>query len=199
MSNRDGALRFTRVQCSNFKGFTNFSLTLGPMTMLVGPNNAGKSTIIGAFRALSVALRTARSRRPEILRRADGDQRGYRITTAEIPISLENAQHNYSDRDAVAAFTLSNGRVLRLVFSPESGCLLLIDSEGPIVRSAADFRRQFAIDIGVVPCWVPLSMMSNWFKRRHYSETYRLIAHQGISGAIGKGVIPMNSRSCVNG
>ena len=156
MSNRDGGLRITRVQCSNFKGFTNFSLTLGPMTMLVGPNNAGKSTIIGAFRALSVALRTARSRSPEILRRADGDQRGYRITTAEIPISLENAQHNYSDRDAVAAFTLSNGRMLKLVFAPASGCLLIIDSEGPIVRSAADFRRQFAIDIGMVPVLGPL-------------------------------------------
>ena len=156
MNDKDPGERITRVQFSNFKGFTAFSLTLESMTMLVGPNNAGKSTIIGAFRALSVALRTARSRRPVLLRRADGDHRGYRIATAEIPISLENAQHNYSDSDAVATFTLSNDRTLRLVISPEMDCSLIIDSAGPIVRSPADFKRYFPINIGVVPVLGPL-------------------------------------------
>ena len=98
------AIRITRVRLLNFKGFEKYSLTIDPMTILVGPNNAGKSTIIGAFRALSVALRTARARRPVILQRGGRSQRGYRIPIEGIPISVENAQHNYSDQDAVAEF-----------------------------------------------------------------------------------------------
>lgn len=144
-------VRITGVQFRNFKGFSAFSLKLEPMTILVGPNNAGKSTIVGAFRALSIALRTARSRKPEVLHLADGNHRGYRIATDAIPISLESAQHNYSDEDAVAAFTLSNGNRLRLIFPPQSGCLLVAEPDGPVVRSTAGFKQQFPIDIGIVP------------------------------------------------
>ena len=156
MNGTDNKVRITRVQFSNFKGFSKFSLSLEPMTMLVGPNNAGKSTIIGAFRALSVALRTARSRKPDLLRLRDGNHRGYRITTEAIPMSLENAQHNYSAEDAVVTFSLSNDAVLRLVFSTGMDCLLLVDPKGSAIRSAADFKRRFPIDIGVVPILGPL-------------------------------------------
>lgn len=151
MNANDDQVRITRVQLRNFKGFSEFSVKLDPMTILVGPNNAGKSTIVGAFRALSVALRTARSRKPEILRLADGSYHGYRISTETIPISLENAQHNYSDEDAVATFTLSNRNKLRLVFPPQSGCLLVADPADAMVRSTAGFKRHFPIDIGIVP------------------------------------------------
>lgn len=151
MKAEEDQVRVTRVQLRNFKGFSTFSVKLEPMTILVGPNNAGKSTIVGAFRALSVALRTARSRNPEILRLADGNYRGYRITSESIPISLENAQHNYSDEDAVATFTLSNGNKLRLIFPPQSGCLLVADPVDAMVRSTGGFKRHFPIDIGIVP------------------------------------------------
>ena len=155
MTNQDEQLRITKLQLTNFKGFSNFSLTLDRMTMLVGPNNAGKSTIIGAFRALSVALRTARSRNPQILQSSNVHQWGYRISTENIPISLENAQHNYSEQDAVATFTFSNRRILRLVFSPDAGCSLLVEPDGPVVRSVSNFKRYFSIDIGVVPVLGP--------------------------------------------
>ncbi len=156
MSDQDAGVRITRVQLSNFKGFSKYSLALEPMTMLVGPNNSGKSTIVGAFRALSVALRTARARRPEILQREESIQSGYRIPSEGIPISLENAQHDYSASDAVAEFKLSNDRTLSLVFSPDMNCSLVVDPDGPVVRSVADFKRHFPIDIGVVPVLGPV-------------------------------------------
>lgn len=156
MSVQDTDVRITRVTLSNFKGFSKYSLKLEPMTMLVGPNNSGKSTIVGAFRALSVALRTARSRRPEILSLGDHSQRGYRIPSDGFPISLENAQHNYSDQDATAEFRLSNDRTLSLVFSADRICSLVMDGDGPVVRSVADFKRCYPIDVGVVPVLGPV-------------------------------------------
>lgn len=156
MPDQELKVRITRLRLTNFKGFARYSVALEPLTVLVGPNNAGKSTIVGAFRALSVALRTAHRRRPEILPGENRSQRGYRISIDSIPISLENAQHDYSDDDAIAEFRLSNGRSLSLIFSSERDCHLVMDSNGPIVRSVADFKRQFPIEVGVVPVLGPV-------------------------------------------
>src|SRR5688500_8020666 len=40
-----------RLILTNFKGFEQFTVGFGSETFLVGPNNAGKSTIIAALRA----------------------------------------------------------------------------------------------------------------------------------------------------
>lgn len=149
-------VRITRVRMVNFKGFSRYSVTLEPVTMLVGPNNAGKSTIIGAFRTLSVALRTARSRRPQLLSRDDRAQLGYQVPADGIPISLENAQYNYLDEEAVVEFSLSNGRALSLIFSTDQSCRLVVDPDGPIIRSVSDFEREFPISVAIVPVLGPV-------------------------------------------
>jgi predicted ATPase len=49
------------VKFRNVKELRNFTLDLTAMNTLVGPNNAEKSTIIGAFRVLDAGLRRATS------------------------------------------------------------------------------------------------------------------------------------------
>ena len=55
-------VRIRRVEFSNFKALGSYSLTVGEINILVGPNNSGKSTIIGALRTLDAAMRFARTR-----------------------------------------------------------------------------------------------------------------------------------------
>lgn len=43
---------FTSVAFHNYKAFQQFSISLDDINILVGPNNSGKSTVIGAFRIL---------------------------------------------------------------------------------------------------------------------------------------------------
>ncbi len=57
----------THVKFYRYKTFHKYSLTLNYFNVLVGPNNAGKSTILGAFRILSEAMRKARSRKPTVI------------------------------------------------------------------------------------------------------------------------------------
>ncbi|HDR9136331.1 TPA: AAA family ATPase [Burkholderia vietnamiensis] len=61
-------LRVTSIAFSHYKALSNFSLSLDDVNVLTGPNNSGKSTIVGAFRALAVAMRVARARNPERVR-----------------------------------------------------------------------------------------------------------------------------------
>ena len=59
------AVHITKISFTRFKAFVNFTLHLRHFNILVGPNNAGKSTIIAAFRILAAALRRATTRNPD--------------------------------------------------------------------------------------------------------------------------------------
>ena len=147
----------TSVRFRNFKAFEDFSISLDRMNILVGPNNSGKSTVIGAFRVLSMGLRTAVRRKPDLL----GSRhiaRGYRIPRASLPISLENAQTDYQDVEATVTFRLSNGNSLRLSFpSDDNDCFLYpVTAEGETVTTAAAFKREFPISLLVVPVLGPV-------------------------------------------
>lgn len=56
--------RITSVKFSHYKAFQDFSVSLERFNILVGPNNSGKSTILGAFRILAEALRKVRAKAP---------------------------------------------------------------------------------------------------------------------------------------
>jgi len=49
-------VRITSVTFENFKALEQFTLSLDDVNILVGPNNSGKSTIIGAFRSLDAGI-----------------------------------------------------------------------------------------------------------------------------------------------
>ena len=55
---------FTAVRFRNFRSLKDFSVRLKKINVLVGPNNAGKSTILDAFRALTIGLNFASRRNP---------------------------------------------------------------------------------------------------------------------------------------
>lgn len=151
--NSDAAI--TSVRFTNFKAFANFSISLDRMNILVGPNNSGKSTVIGAFRVLAMGLNIAARRNPEFFGGRHIDW-GYRIPRASIPISLENAQTNYEGAEATVTFRLSNGNKLQLSFFSDDDCFLYpLTAGGERVRKAK-FSRQFPISLLVVPVLGPV-------------------------------------------
>src|SRR5438132_9246961 len=125
-------VHFTSIELRNFKAFRHFSVRLENMNVLVEPNNSGKSTILGAFRALDAALRRARSRKPERVQFADRNLLGYQIPPEVLTISTENIHTDLADTDTSVSFRLSNGNRLRLVFPVSGGCSLIPESDGSI-------------------------------------------------------------------
>jgi predicted ATPase len=64
--------RVVSVRFRNYKALEDFQIRLKDTNILVGPNNAGKSTIVGAFRALAVALRRINGRKPDVVNGPSG-------------------------------------------------------------------------------------------------------------------------------
>ncbi len=146
----------TSIEFKDYKALGNFSVALGRRNVLVGPNNCGKSTIIGALRVLAEGLRTARSKSPERVILGESVALGYLIPKESIAISTENVHTNYRDVDSSVTFRVSNGNQLRLLFPEKGGCLLIPDAARTPVRSPKSFRAAFPITITVVPVLGPL-------------------------------------------
>ena len=151
------APRITSVRFSRYKAFREFSLSLGRFNVLVGPNNAGKSTILGAFRILAEAIRKAKAKAPTYVQGPDGGTLGYEIGLANVPVATENVFHNYDDSSpAKVSFRISTGGALTLFFPRIGVCNLICETDGKDIKSPTMFRQKFGIEIGFVPTLGPV-------------------------------------------
>jgi AAA15 family ATPase/GTPase len=163
-------VHFVRVDFSRFKAFSSFSLHLRHFNVLVGPNNAGKSTILAAFRILAVAMRKASKQKAEVVEGPEGECSGYNVDLSALLISEENIFHNYdSSAAATVKFTLSNQSSLLLYF-PTSGRCKLIVSSARASTTPATFRSSFNCPIATVPILGPVEND----ERPYQKETARL-------------------------
>jgi energy-coupling factor transporter ATP-binding protein EcfA2 len=150
-------LRITSVRFSRFKALREFSLALDRFNILVGPNNSGKSTILGAFRILAEGLRRARTRKAGVVQGPHGLTRGYEINLEGVPVATENVFHNYQDdTPATVRFRLSSGDHLMLFFPRVGVCSLICETLGHPPTSPSSFTRRFNVDIGFVPILGPV-------------------------------------------
>lgn len=150
-------VRISSIKFTNFKALRNYSVSLSETNILVGPNNAGKSTIISAFRILDVALRRSRRLKAERVPIPNGfSGLGHRVPEHQISVSLENVATDYNAEDSKIEFRLTNRNKLFLYFPHEGGCIIHWKNEGTSVTTPARFKKAFPIHIQVVPVLGPL-------------------------------------------
>jgi AAA domain, putative AbiEii toxin, Type IV TA system/AAA ATPase domain len=156
MAIRADSARVTSVRFKNFKALSDFRIRLADTNFLVGPNNAGKSTIISAFRALAVGLRRLAHRKPDIVNGPSGRQYGVAIPAEALPISIENVHTDLADEDTTVTFRLSNGNELQLFFPKDGACMLLAEAKSARLMTASAFREEFPIELSVIPVLGPV-------------------------------------------
>lgn len=158
--------RVTSVKFFRYKALRDFSLSLDHFNVLVGPNNSGKSTILGAFRILSEALRRARTKSATIVDGPNGKTRGYEVNLENVPIATENIFYNYEDdQPAKVSFRVSSGDQLTLFFPEAGACNLICDTSGRPIVSPALFKQHFPLEIGFVPVLGPVEHNERLYQR----------------------------------
>jgi energy-coupling factor transporter ATP-binding protein EcfA2 len=134
--------------------------------VLVGPNNAGKSTILAAFRILAAAMRRAESRKAELVQGPSGPVQGHAVDLSAISVAEENLFFNYDDDvPAYVRFTLASRNVLTLYFPEPRTCYLLPDAQGAFFGTPSAFRKIFRCPIGFVPVLGPVEHNEPLFER----------------------------------
>lgn len=148
----------TTIAFYNYKSFRHFTVSLTNFNILVGPNNAGKSTVISSLKILAEGIRKARHKKPSLIDNPDGMQvYGYEIDLSQVPVATENVFHNYDDKEcAVIEFKLSDGAYLYIFFPTKGVCYMYYESEKDIIRSPKEFNKLVTIEIGFVPILGPV-------------------------------------------
>ncbi|WP_110709724.1 ATP-binding protein [Salinicola sp. CR57] len=169
--------RFTSVVFKNYKALKSYSVSLNEFNVLVGPNNAGKSTIVGAFRILSEGMRKAAARKPQYIDIEGIDTFGYFIPLEGLPVATENIFTNYDEsKPATVEFRLSTGNKLKLVFPENNVCWLLTIPKGKPVQSPSDFRRVYNASVGFVPVLGPVEHNEQLYQKE--AARLALLSHR---------------------
>jgi energy-coupling factor transporter ATP-binding protein EcfA2 len=157
--------RFTIVEFKRFKAFEAFRVDLRKFNVLVGPNNAGKSTIIAAFRILSEAMRRANSRKAELFQGPKGRVYGHAVDLRSAFIAEENLFFDYRDDEpAYITFTLASQNTLTLYFPEQGTCYLIPDAQGKICTTPSTFKTNFKCKIGFAPILSPVDHKERLYK-----------------------------------
>lgn len=157
----------TSITFSNFKSFKRYSVSLTEFNILVGANNAGKSTIIGSLKILAEGIRMANAKRPITVKGPEGnDVLGYRIDLSDVPVATDNVFHNYDDSvPAVIKYRLSDDSYLQVFFPRQDSCYMNCISEKYFVRSPSDFKKYVKFNIGYVPVLGPVEYEEQMYQK----------------------------------
>lgn len=145
------------IHFENYKAFSDFRIYLDDITILVGPNNSGKSTILSSLRLLDLGLKKANAKIPTRID-LDGFENyyGHFIDNSLVGVSLENVSTDYNGRESIITFNLSNKNKMFLVFPDKETCVFTWQSDNSLVLSPKEFRKEFPLKILVVPVLGPL-------------------------------------------
>ncbi len=193
-----------RLQLRNFKAFSNFVVTFGPESLLVGPNSAGKSTIIAALRASAQMMRQARHRSADRLASpAHGRVRCYGFSSVGVQLISENLRHEFRSVETQIEVGFKGGASLTAVWpvdedDPEGSdpepFFILRDTDKVILHRPKDVKNAMP-DVAVVPSLSPVeheerildsdyvrTQMSGRLASRHFRNHLYLLSSTLLTG-----------------
>jgi hypothetical protein len=163
-----------RLELTNFKGFDRFTLHLnGKDALLVGPNNAGKSTAVAALRAATNMLRIARARAPDGNRDVDGSLRpGWFFNNDQVQLVDENLRHEFRQIDTRLKLVCSDAHLVALwpADEPDDSGFFFCTDGGVALRRPKEIRQAFP-RIGLVPVLSPVEQQEESLTNGHVKSS----------------------------
>lgn len=148
-----------RLTLRGFKGFRKYSVAFRDSAVMVGPNNAGKTTLISALKTAGLMLEHASRYRPQGKSVCEGDQVAvHHFSPEQFGFEDENVRFDFLDLEASFAVTLEQQMQLRAVWpaGAEADPFFYLKSQGGVVHEAPTSVKSAFPTIGVVPAVVPL-------------------------------------------
>ncbi|MFF4355872.1 ATP-dependent endonuclease [Streptomyces sp. NPDC001604] len=165
-----------KLRLHHFKGFADFEIHFGQQAVLVGPNNAGKSTIISALRLAAEEVSFARRRNCRDRFNLDGNRwaLGHQLSSGiGNPSGFvgENIRHEFRESETRLELTFSSGASLKSIWPVhEFPFFCLANGDGSIVSTTAG-ARSVTPSIGVVPTLTPLQHREPILTERYVKES----------------------------
>ena len=176
----------------NYRGFEDHELPLRPLSIIVGRNNAGKSTVVEALRLISVVtqrLSGLNFRNPPAWTGLPRYARGVSPSIAGLGINLDAICHRYADPPAIVIAHFTTGETIEFrVNSDGQGFAVLHDSNDTVVRAKGHLLQLNFPTLHILPQVAPLEQeeviltvdyvrrnLSSPLAPRHFRNQLRLL------------------------
>jgi hypothetical protein len=147
-----------QLNLSNFKCFDKHTVTFERSTVLVGKNNAGKSTIVEALHLVAAVVnRKAASFGPPP-RWADLPrfQLGIAPSVAHLDFDLRKVFHRYGEPPAVVTASFEGGTRVTVYLGPEDRAYATVESRRDWIRTSGKFTALRIPWIYILPQVAPI-------------------------------------------
>ena len=152
----------TALQISNFRKFDHYEVEFGMRNLMVGPNNAGKSTLIEALRLLSTVVNRFGGLNfvgpPEWL---DGAERSRGVAPSLKGLDFDLGRetfHQYADPPAVVSGRFAGGSTVTVYVGAGADLFAVVrDPDGVAITSKSHARLFGQPRIGIQPQVGPLA------------------------------------------
>ncbi|MFT4175360.1 MAG: AAA family ATPase [Luteolibacter sp.] len=142
------------IEIRNFRGFENHILPLKDLSIIVGANNAGKSTIVEALRFVAVVASRFRNltyHRPSSFFEEHGAHTGVRPSLKNLEFSFKNIFHRYGEAPATISARFSNRSRIDVYLSEDEIFASITDQNGAPVRNKVKARDAEIPLIAIMP------------------------------------------------
>jgi len=155
------------LKLKNYKGFKSFSVNFSGSAYLIGPNNAGKSTLIQAMRTCAYMLDYAYVKKPNE-RKYDGKiwVSAYSFSNDQFSLIAENIRHEFKEEETRLELTFSNESKLIAVWPSGDGN----NGDSPFFYLSLNNKKQpsgpvqvklFFPKLGIIPTLMPIEHIEN--------------------------------------
>lgn len=170
----------TQLRLQNFRCFRDHTLPIRPCTVIVGKNNAGKSTLVDALRIVSIA--SSRYLRLAIVDAPDwgGIPRrdvGVSPSIEGMGFNTTNLFHRYGREPAIITATFESGGALKIYVGPEGRLhAVLLNPTGRVIRTRASATESGVLSrVEIMPQVAPVEtsevLLRPDYVRRNLSST----------------------------
>ena len=171
-------MRIQQLDLWNFKAFERFTMTLGTSAFLVGPNNAGKSTLIAATRVAAGMLEHASRRRPTGFR-AHGQRRAkiHLLRADQYGLVTENLRHQFRSGESAVSVRTNTDLILTGVWPSDDDdsstpFFYLHRSDERSVSQPSEVREMTG-QIGIIPGLYPLNHTETVLEKNYLQSNFQ--------------------------
>jgi hypothetical protein len=179
----------TELHLQNFRGFDSHTVPLHSTTIVVGRNNAGKSTIVEALRLVSLVTSRYKalsfSNVPSWLD-IPTRQRGVAPSLKNTEINLTGVFHRYGDPPARITAKFSSGEAVTIYLGEEALHAVILDSKGKAISSKGEAARISLPKVSNLPQIAPLA------------REERLLNPDYVNAAISSSLAPLHFRNQIH-
>lgn len=157
----------------HFKGFERFTIRFPEDSILVGPNNAGKSTLIAALRATASMARTAARLKPQSIQAVRGIERfGFDFSGNSVGLIEENLHYEMHEVETRLSAKFKGDGAIEAVWPPDDGAGFFYVMDNDInLRSPKDVRATLP-SIGLVPVLSPVDHVEPLLSENHVRSNF---------------------------